>query len=72
MSVGGVVQPTKTACLTWLTHTQTQPNWVRQTWNDIYSQPEWQDEKLKFYWRSLPLVLCLYFAPCFERVVLDA
>ena len=33
-----------------------QPNWVRQTWEDIYEQPGWRDDKLKFYWRSLPLV----------------
>jgi hypothetical protein len=34
-----------------------QPNWVRQTWDEIYEQPGWKDDALKFYWRRLPLVL---------------
>ena len=34
-----------------------EPNWVRQTWHDIYSQPGWRDESLKYYWQKLPLLI---------------
>eukprot|EP00802_Teleaulax_amphioxeia_P017981 Tamp_18154.p1 GENE.Tamp_18154~~Tamp_18154.p1 ORF type:complete len:295 (+),score=53.92 Tamp_18154:80-886(+) len=32
-----------------------EPNWQRQTWEDIYSHDQWSDHSLKYYWKRLPL-----------------
>ncbi len=32
-----------------------EPNWQRQTWEEIYSHEHWADDSLKFYWTRLSL-----------------